>query len=71
MDIHVKNENENHLSQKHNVHKHGMKIKTQKFHLSENKMHINIPQVEDFQELKLFQKLPKVANAAIFYQRNL
>jgi hypothetical protein len=49
MDIHVKNENKNHLSQKHNVHKHDMKIKIKKFHLSQNKMCINIFQVKDFQ----------------------
>ncbi len=35
--------------QKHNVHKHDMKIKIEKFCLSQNKMHINILQIEDFQ----------------------
>jgi hypothetical protein len=31
------------------VHKHDMKIKIEKFCLSQNKMHINILQIEDFQ----------------------
>jgi hypothetical protein len=32
MHIYVKNENKDHLSQKHNAHKHDMKIKIKKFH---------------------------------------